>query len=357
MQFEDLEYQLLARYLAGECTEQERKKINAWIKADPGNRKRLKQFGRIWDISIKNRGISEDLFDTDKQWEQLQDRLRKNERSTHQSAKENDETGSASKFRSKSIHSMTQKFARIAAIILVAGLMGVLVYQNWEQPKPEVKEPVLREISTANAQRVNLTLGDGTSVMLNSGSTVKFPDQFEADIREVFLEGEAYFDVVSNPERPFLIHSRGSVIEVLGTSFSVRSYAEDDQVRVVVEEGRVAFSIGESDLQNNTIIEANEMGRYQLGSNDIKTSHIEDMQLYMSWRDGYLKFREARMAEVAKELERRYGLEVVFEDAAIRDMVLTAFLKSRSIRNVLDVVTMSLDIEYELEDDRVTFLN
>lgn len=355
MEFEDLDYQLLARYLAGECTERERKEVDDWIKADPENGKKLKQFSRIWDLSMQNKRMADDLFDAEKQWQELQDRLRKDEKSVHQSGSEDRVT--VSNFRKTSIHSMTQKVARVAAIVLIAGLMGVLAYQNWGQPEPEPKEPVLREISTANAQRANLTLGDGTKVMLNAGSTVKFPDRFEEDIREVFLEGEAYFDVASNPDRPFLIHCRGSVIEVLGTSFSVRSYAEENQVRVVVEEGRVSFSAGESDSENIAIVEAHEMGRYQLGSNRINRSQIEDMQLYMSWLDGYLKFRETSMSKVATELERRYGVEVAFADTVLKDKSLTALLKSRSIRNVLDVITMSLDIDYQLEDNKVIFSN
>lgn len=349
---EEFDYKLLARYMAGECTDQERKEIEAWAGADPTNNNKLKQFKRIWNTSAQSKRMLQNLFDADKQWNQLQARIQEEE---NLQPKPVEETFSASTFQTSSIHSMTQKAVRIAAIFLVAGLIGILAYQNLYQPEPQAQEPVLREINTANAQRANLTLGDGTKVMLNAGSTVKFPDQFEADVREVFLEGEAYFDVVTNPDRPFVIHSRGSEIKVLGTSFSVRSYAEEKQVRVVVEEGRVSFGTKNLDLESNIILSANEMGAYNIESNDIETRQVDDMQLYLSWRNGYLKFREAPMEKVATALERRYGIDVAFEDTSIKEKSLTAFLKSRSIRNVLDVVAMSLDIEYRLEEEKVTF--
>lgn len=327
--------------------------IEKWASADPKNKNQLEQYEQVWNTSSQSKKMLKESFDAEEQWDRLQSRLHKEKEETNFAIEE--EKDSSSVFRSSSVHSMTQRIARVAAIVLVAGLMGVLAYQNWYQPEPS-QEPILREISTDNGQRANLTLGDGTNVMLNAGSTVKFPDQFEGDIREVFLEGEAYFEVVSNPERPFVIHSRDSEIKVLGTSFSVRSYADEEQVRVVVEEGEVSLGSEDTDLKESTILSANEMGRLNLEDNEIETSLVDDMELYLSWRDGYLKFREASMQKVAQELERRYAVDVVFEDESIKQKSLTAFLKSRSIRNVLDVVAMSLDIDYQLEDDEVIFL-
>jgi ferric-dicitrate binding protein FerR (iron transport regulator) len=293
------------------------------------------------------------LFSAEEQWDKLQARLEKEEIGRQTSQMVSD----GSQFRSASIHSTTQKIARVAAVILVAGLIGIFAYQNLYQPEQNIKEPVLREVRTANAQRANLMLGDGTQVMLNAGSVVKFPDKFEKDVREVYLEGEAYFDVVSNPDRPFVVHSQGSIIRVLGTSFSVRSYSEETQVRVVVEEGRVLFKAKDEPSSDKTYLNADDLGRYYLSENTIETAKVDDMELYLSWRRGYLKFRKEPMKNVAKALERRYGIKVTFEDSEMSKKTLTAFLKSRSVRNVLDVIAMSLDMEYRLDGDRVYFLN
>ncbi len=354
MENEEFNYQILARYMDGDCTEQERREIEQWASANPENSEKLEEFQRIWDISEQKQNMLDQFFDTDEQWDELQQRLKKEGEIPAQQS-----SSVGSRRRSASIHSMTHKIVRVAAIFLIAGLLAVFAYQNWYQPEPEQKEPALREVSTANAQRVNLTLADGSSVMLNAGSTMKFPNQFSDDVREVFLKGEAYFNVERNAQKPFLIHSRGAVIRVLGTSFTVRSYPENEQVRVVVQEGKVSFEAANKDQSadsiTRTMLTANEMGRYLIGSNEIETSEVDDMQLYLSWRKGYLKFREEPMQNVAAELERRYGVEVKFDDASISQRSLTAFLKSRSIKNVLDVISMSLDIEYQLKENTVGF--
>lgn len=351
MKIDKFDYQLLARYLVGDCTIREREEIEDWASAHPENREKLQQFKRVWEISEQSRNVMRGLFNAEEQWDELQARLEK-EGDGHQVKKD---SSYDSKFRSASIHSTTHKILRVAAIFLIAGLVGFLSYQNWYQPEPKAEKPVLKEVRTANAQRANLTLGDGTKVMLNAGSVVKFPDKFEEDIREVFLEGEAYFDVLSNPEKPFVVHSRGSSVRVLGTSFSVRSYSEDKQVRVVVKEGRVLFEAADTPSTRKTYLTANELGRYQLTNNSIETVKVGDMELYLSWREGYLKFREEPMQSVANALERRYGIEVTFKDSEIKQKTLTAFLKSRSIRNVLDVIAMSLNVEYQMSEDKVSF--
>ena len=351
MENEELDYQLLARYMAGDCTIRERRQIERWADNSKQNAEKLKELEKIWDITEQEQQLLSSFFDADQQWDQLQDRLM-NEGEVPVSKKK---STFDSQRRSASIHSMTHKIVRVAAIFLIAGLLGVLSYQNWYQAEPEVQEPVLRDVSTANAQRVNLTLSDGTEVMLNADSEMKFPNRFEDAEREVYLKGEAYFDVVSNPEKPFVIHSRGSVIRVLGTSFTVSSYEEDRQVRVVVKEGRVSLEGESGDENRKTLLAANEMGKFLRDSKKIETAQVDDMELYFSWREGYLKFREESMSHVALDLKRRYGIEVNFRDSEIRDKKLTAFLKSRSIQNVLDVIAMSLNVEYQLKNNKVSF--
>ncbi len=351
MEYEELDYKLIARYLAGECTLREQEHIEDWANKCPENKKKLNELRQVYNASQQKRCGVSDLFNPESQWKELQARLR--DEGDLRSKINNADHGS--EFRSSTLHSATQKIMRVAAIFLVAGLVGVFAYQNWYQPEPKAEEPVLREVSTANAQRANLTLGDGTKVMLNAGSNVKFPDRFEEDVREVYLEGEAFFDVVRNSEKPFVVHSRGSVIRVLGTSFSVRSYNGEDQVRVVVREGKISFEGESSTSDSKTYLQARELGRYYLNEKKIETAQVADMELFMSWKEGYLKFRKEPMQNVAKELERRYGIDVKFKDSEIKEKSLTAFLKSRSIQNVLEVVAMSLDVEYQLQDDQVSF--
>jgi ferric-dicitrate binding protein FerR (iron transport regulator) len=353
MQLNGIEYQLIASYLAGECTDQEQRKVEQWIDQSKENKRQFQELRRIWQLSgdaVYSRDMDGDV---NEEWNRLDRQISK------QKGAENDKNSEHKRywsFRSSSIHSGTQKFIRIAAVFLVAGLFGVLSYHSWYQPEQKEQEPVLRKISTDNGQRANLTLADGTEVMLNADSELELPTKFASDIREVYLDGEAYFRVSENEAKPFFVHSNGSVVRVLGTAFSVRAYPEDQQVQVVVEEGRVSFGQEKEDEEKKVILNSNELGTFNLSTKTVATRTVEDIELYMSWRDGYLKFEEMRLIDVAKALERRYDVEVFFEDPALKDRLLTAYLKSRSLHNVLDVITTSLGIEYQLDENNVTFM-
>ncbi len=352
MNEDKIEHSLIARYMTGESTSQEEEYIREWARKNRKNKQLLEEFERIWNASEGDPDSFYREADAIENWKKLKRRLGDDEQT-----KPFDNNIGSENFRPlvSSLHTTTARVSRVAAVFLVAGLIGLFLYLNLSVPQPETKTPVLREISTSNAQRVNMTLGDGTEVMLNADSKLTLPDQFEADIREVFLQGEAYFEVDSDPDRPFIIHSSGSLVRVLGTSFSVRSYTGDDHVQVVVEEGRVSFEIDNEQDFGKATLTANQMGRFNFEKNIIETSQVDDMQLYLSWKEGYLKFKNTQMSKVAVELERRYGVEITFRDPGIEEMMVTAFFKSRSIRNVLDVIAKSLEIDYRLEENNVVF--
>lgn len=351
MELNNLDYRLLARYLAGKCSSEDRKKVKQWIDGNPENAEVLNQFKQIWEVSGSSSKSRE--FNTGSEWERLNERFKKEPAPSPSTSK----TRSSDRvFQSSSIHSATQIFIRVAAIILIAGFAGLFAYSHWYEPVSGEKEAVLREISTNKGQRANLTLADGTKVMLNAASRIKLPKEFDSEVRAVHLKGEAYFEVAKNKEKPFLIYVNQSVIRVLGTSFSVRSYPEDKQVQVVVREGRVSLGKKDAEKADKAILKGGELGAFNIETHDIRTRSVEDLSLYLSWREGYLKFQNADMSTVAKSLERRYDVQVSFADKAIKELSLTAFLKSRSIQNVLEVIATSLEIEYQLEEDRVTFI-
>lgn len=344
-------YRVLARYLANECTEQEREIIERWEDKNNENHLAMQKIKRIWDVSTGEQQMQQEWMDIEQDWHTLQEKigLLDDSRSPIHAK------GSYSPDRPSKPGAL-QQFMKVAAIFVVMALASFFAYNNWYEAEPIAQESVLKEISTANGQRVNLTLSDGTGILVNSGSEIKFPDTFQPDKREVFLEGEAYFNVTENPEAPFIVHTKGMTTKVLGTSFSVRAYSEDPNVSVVVEEGRVALSTEAGGSTDPVILAKHELGQFDLADGKISTRNVEDLELFLSWTEGFLKFKEQPMRKVARELERRYDIEVVFSNESISDMLLTANLKSRSMNNVLDVIAMSLDINYRIEkNDKVFF--
>lgn len=348
MKPEKLDFEVIARYLSNTCSKQEREDVEQWMVSDTEHQLMLDEFRHIWDAAESKEVMKEEWTEIEQDWNRVKERVGLNDEAVSYTPPQSLLPESNSKL---------QQFLKVAAIFLFMALMGVLTYQTWQEPEPVAQSPVLREISTSNGERVNLTLSDGTKMLVNSGSEIKLPNTFQPDKREVYLEGEAYFNVTENLDSPFIIHSKNVVTEVLGTSFTVRSYPEDEQVRVVVEEGSVSFGSEQDAPSDRVIVSKNEMGSYDFSEGELQTRQVDDLDLYISWTEGYFKFREKPMKSVAKDLERRYNIEIQFENNEIGDMRLTANLKSRSMSNVLDVIAMSLEVDYRIEDEDIVYFS
>ncbi|MEP1151688.1 MAG: FecR domain-containing protein [Balneola sp.] len=343
----ELDTKLLAKFLAEECDAAEKQLVLEWLSKDSSNKEDMKEFEKIWEAS-KHSDSLEDSFDTNIEWVVLQNRI------------EDDSVA----FTNKPVNSsswlslynpLLPTLTRVAALFLISALIGVFFFDRFYVPPSDSPEPILNEISMEKGHRGGVTLSDGTKVYINSDSKIIIPNIFKDNVREVHLEGEAYFDVAKNPNKPFLIRTNGAVIEVLGTSFTIRNYPGDGVVQTVVEEGTVSFRPDTKKGEDGVILTAGNLGRLNLGSNIINTEQIEDIGFYLSWKDGYLKFKDESMKEVAKQLERKYDLEVVFDSKEIADMNLTAELRSRSLVRVLETISVSLKIDYTFVQDRVTF--
>lgn len=343
-----MDTRLVARYLAGECSNAEEKRIEKWIESDPDNEELMDEFRRIWEVSERDNNKFEGYFDPAKDWNELRGRILDERRGEKVSG------SSGFHFENYSTKTRFTQFMRVAAIIVVASLLGILAYQNLYQEKVEV-EPVLREIAMEKGQRGNVTLSDGTKVTLNAESKIILPDVFQSDKREITLQGQAFFDVTHNPDRPFIINTKEATVEVLGTSLDVRSYPNEETVQVVVKEGRVSLKAKKECVEDDATLSAGEMGQFSLSENSISTQKVDDLDLFLSWRKGFLKFKDARMAEVSKELERKYDIQIQFRDEQLKDLRLTAELKSRTIQHNMDVISTSLGMKYQMDQQVVTF--
>jgi len=339
-----LNTQLVARFLADKCTPAENDKVKQWIESDPENQKLMEELRKIWEASSRQDKHFEELFNPDEDWQYFKERI-KRERNTSIFPITHNIKANRARF---------SQFRRIAAIIVIAALLGILAYQDL-YTKPQVADPVLREISIEKGHRGNVTLSDGTQVQLNGESKIILPKVFEADKREITLKGEAFFDVTHNPDRPFIIHAGEAIVRVVGTKLDVRSYPEDDGVRVVVKRGRVELKSRKDFVKNMAVLTAGEVGKLYRKDNQIKERTVEDLDVYLSWTKGYLKFKDTPMDEVAKQLERKYDIQVEFSDSSLKKMRLTAELKSRIIQRNMDVISTSLDMGYKIDQQVVTF--
>jgi len=161
-------------------------------------------------------------------------------------------------------------------------------------------------------KRSEITLADGTHIWLNSGSQLSYPTKFKSDSREVFLTGEAFFDVKANPEKPFYVITRDIKIKILGTRFNVSSYAEDNTVQTVLIKGKV--TAGKNKLFAGTIgMVPGERLTFDKSNSNLSKDKVE-VQLYSSWVNGYLIFQNMPIKEVFTKLKRFYNQEISVEE-------------------------------------------
>ncbi|SFC45629.1 FecR family protein [Flagellimonas taeanensis] len=241
------------------------------------------------------------------------------------------------------------KWARVAASI---ALMAVVAYSVHVYTKVEEKvEPIVEMTKTTEwGQKLNLSLADGTQIRLNSGSTITYPDRFEGDVREVVLEGEAFFDVAKNPDKPFVIRSGEVLTTVLGTSFNINTYPDSQQIAVTVASGKVKVASHENEIH----LGPNEQGIFDKKTKTI-SKKMTDIATFLNWKDGIIHFEDTSLAQVVESLERWYGVTFVFENENLRNCHVTATYKNEMLPAVMESIAYAKKgLRYEfLENDKI----
>ncbi len=221
-----------------------------------------------------------------------------------------------------------------AAVLLVVVAYAWLFVGNTEAPAVSLS-------TTTGGQ--NVTVGDGSQIWVNNHSTLSYPQEFKDDKRAVELEGEAFFNVTRDTSRPFIITTQNITVRVLGTSFNVKSYPEDEEIVVTLATGKVRVEANGTELD----IKPGEQLRYHKQSGNFTTvaANPDDAS---AWREGWLVFNSITLAEIATTLERWYGVQVIIEDEALKKMKVTLKRKDETLLNVLDIISFTTGVEYEM---------
>lgn len=190
-----------------------------------------------------------------------------------------------------------------------------------------------------------LVLADGTKVWLNSQSNLKYPVVFNETKREVYLEGEAYFEVAKNADRPFHVKAKNGVdIEVLGTSFNVRSYSDESSVETVLEEGVVRMTQG----TDSVILSPGKKAVYLPGE-AIRMTEVST-ELYTAWKSGQYVFRNEKLENILKQLARWYDIEIVYRNEAVKSVVISGDVrKYEHIGTLLEAMEITSKVHFEMK--------
>lgn len=239
-------------------------------------------------------------------------------------------------------------FQKVAAILIVP----LLIYTVWNISKPSEfskKVSLMKSSETTFGVRSQIELSDGTKVWINSGSKLTYPDEFTGNIREVKLEGEAYFQVESDKEHPFFVDLNGCKVKATGTRFNISNYKEDGEITTYLEHGKVSLlSIDDKDSNKSVQLNENEIIVYQKAD---KQYHITnaDGKKYIGWIDGALIFKNDNTSDVAARLGRWFNAEIIFDEAVLKsDYVFTATFKHESLEEALKLLSYSTPITYKI---------
>ncbi len=215
--------------------------------------------------------------------------------------------------------------------------------------KSEIESEVLNTIRIPRGGEYTLVLSDGTKVWINSDSELTFPVKFIGNTRQISLVGEAYFEVTKDVDRPFLVNSKGSTVEVLGTAFNVRAYADEKRIETTLVEGSVKMSLN----NENAVLLPGQQGVV----NDKSAIDVRqvDTRLYTSWKDGMFTFKSLSLEEIMKTFCRWYDIEVQFEEQSLKQLHFTGNLKRyEEIIPHLDLITLTTHIDFEIEGNTIT---
>ena len=257
------------------------------------------------------------------------------------------------KSKSTKIRRLNNRVWRIAAVIVLLIAIGGL-YQIFEQPLLGKKISYIEKSNPAG-ERSQFILPDNTVVWLNAKSTITYPESFEdLSQRKIEVKGEAYFKVTHRASQPFVVKTDEFNIQVLGTSFNVKAYKEDEEYTTTLIEGKVKLS-EDKDRKKNTFLNKGEMYVYNKKNHSSDVRKEIDTKKITSWKDGKLIFDDVAFSSIAKELERWYGAEIELASAIRGKYSYTMTITDEELKEVCQLIKESSPVEFDIEDNKVKF--
>ena len=222
---------------------------------------------------------------------------------------------------------------------------------------PISDELVYNEIYIPFGEKFKITLSDGTLVHLNSGSRLRFPQSFvsKSSERKVFLEGEGFFEVTKNEQKPFIVNANDLDIKVLGTKFNVSSYATDESVTATLVEGAVSVSKNSApDVKMN--LTPNYQASYNKKENSLNKAFV-DTDVYTAWMQDKLIINNLKFPEILIKLERLHNVKFINEANNLNNEIYKGEFRNEDLETILKTMALSTPFNYEIKQNVITISN
>lgn len=355
-------WHLLARKMAGEITPEEDNELSGLLQADPYALYTQEIIGQPWKDGHGDKALSEE--DVRAMWEKHRRRLPK-----------------------QGLAELSAKPTRLPRRALVlrytvaAAACLLLAVAGWKwmaQPAVHQQEN-FKQLITENGSRSQLSLPDGSKVWLNAGSRLEYPDHFNGKSREVTLVGEAFFDVVKDTLRPFVVHTRTFQVRVVGTSFNVRAYEEEEIAETSLINGSVEVSFGQDVNKNNRVVlkpnekltiptpaaypqKAGNADKEPAGAgvvlqvNKASVTNMEDADNTIAetaWVYNKLAFKNTSFDKIAESLEKWFGVTIEFKNQDKKSLRLRGTFEGEGLDEILQAFqsTDRSSFQYSRDDN------
>ena len=307
---------LLLKYISGDCSEGEKAIVLNWMESRPENLREYKILQKLNDIAIWND------FNAPVE-ESVPKPTTKNERK-----------------------SRVVQFLKVAAIFLLGVLITRFVTYDRKVAEPISASQVMY---VPAGQRAKITLEDGTKVWLNANTTLTFPNRFSLRQREVSLDGEAFFEVVSSKIRPFVVNTKNYNVKVWGTKFNLSAYSKSEIFETSLLEGAVEVLGKESN--DGIVLKPNECVSSR-GHSKMEVAPIEDMNHFL-WKRGILYFDNLSFSEVVERLELYFDVEIEVKNQHVLSYHCTGKFRTKDgIEHILKVLQLRNKFEYTFDTNR-----
>ena len=330
-----INWNTLAKKLAGETDEREQKEITAWLQESASNADLYNEIKGYWNHINSIKEMNQ--FDVNNGWEKLHNRIVASSGSTDPVKK------IINPGRSLRISMPWLRVAATIALVMMIGAGSYLVVSGLQ------KKSMVTVASSASDDQTRLTLPDGTLVFLNAGTRISYSKKFNSGEREVWLTGEAFFDVTHNPENPFIVYSGKAGIKVLGTTFNVQALRSSRKVEVFVESGRVQLFEAEN-ISNTITIEPGFIGSMHDAAVEKQKNTDEN---YLAWKTKKLTFNNTDMAKVAKGIQDVFKVKVIFENPEMSRCPIESKFDNASLEEVLKSICLPYNWEWQRNGDKV----
>ena len=318
----------IGRYLSGDISEAEREALMRWVEADSANRAVLEEAEKLWSVTASYE-MPDFSAGKPANWDLLEERIGPAQ-----------QTG-GTKVLGLSTLKQYLRYAAAAIVLLLGGYWGY-----WNSGLID-HSPVIAEAQTTEKEEQTLTLPDGSTVVLNENSTIRYAEDFEN--REVRLTGEAFFDVVKQDGATFTIFSEGAQTTVLGTSFNIRAYPEEPEVTVSVSTGKVEVASVDQE-EEKVLLLPGASGQYNKMLEKVREAPVSNA---MAWKDNRLQFDNQPLGQVVSAIERYFGESVILANDQLANCRFMGDFSNPELQELLDAIAFTMELEIVEENGQI----